>query len=161
MIANNAKEVRWVVRIVFNYYTQFYFKNDMTNEFFNKWRWYFEYRAALLKVQNPKAVVTLEVGAYDFVLPLVLYHKRLKNLISKKKGQLSSLRSKLDYAINNWDELFSIFDHPLYIKVQQKIDKISKEYDALVSELEESLAKPVIQAEQPKFCINPSISTGL
>jgi len=66
LLINDGKSERRVfVKITFNekgissLRKTVYFRNDMRADFFQRWRWYFEYRAALLRVKYPKSFIEL------------------------------------------------------------------------------------------------------
>ena len=150
----NSQETRMVVRIRLGY-DQVYFKNDMTREFFERWQWFFEYKAALIKVNNPKTNVKYEVGTYIYELPEPLYFKKLVNLI---RAKITEFENKFANAIKNWDEIFPIEEHPYWARITQKQKKLNFELNSLLNEL--SLFEQYKTKEQKKTCINPEIETG-
>ena len=160
MLNDFHKETKWVVRIKQDYYNQVYFRNDMSNEFFNRWQWYFEYRAALLKVQNPKSKITYEVGAYEKILPAIEYEMKLKNIIKSRKSKLTEFGCKLDFAVKNWNELFPIEQNPYWSKVQAKLKRLEEELKIAMLKLEDLQENGYKEENQPIACMNPSISTG-
>lgn len=109
-----------------------YFRNDMKPQFFEKWKWYFEYRAALYKVQNPRLDVHYEYGAYEYTLPEDDYRQKLKNLERKRKAQLTEFTCKLENIRKNWNELFPLEDHPQYKKIQEKLQRLEREYKIIL-----------------------------
>ena len=136
---NERKERRFVVRIWIGdkpLNEQVYFRKDMTYAFFMKWKWYFEYRAALLKVKNPKTPVELYITSYEYELPRDIYEKRLKSIIKSRKGSLTTFNRKLDSAKKNWNSLFPIENDPNYCKVIQKQQRLEKELKMAQEKLE-------------------------
>lgn len=115
-----------------------YHNNDFPFELFMKWKWYFEYKAALYKVQHPKHRVDLMTGSYDY-LPLeeIQIRKRQNKIIAKKKV-ISKYRNKIQMATNDWNELFPIEDYPLYIKAMVKIERTQKELASLIAQINEN-----------------------
>jgi hypothetical protein len=146
---NNKKEVRNYVKILFSesgiaaLHDVRYFKNDMTVMFYMKWKWYFEYRAALLKVQHPKALVEYRTGPYEYVLPDDEYKMKVKNHYLSNKRQQSKFKNKINLIRKNWSELFPIEEHPDWKKVNDKLNYYKeqfelskKEYDLVFSNQE-------------------------
>lgn len=148
MVEENKKERRMYVKIRFyknrRYSTLaevYYFRNEMSIDFFMRWKWYFEYRAALLRVQNPHAFIELTHGSYEFTLPDEEYRIKTYNLLLGAKRKKTEFQNKIDYAKKNWNELFPIEDHPLWKKVEEKlnyyikrVELLSKEYEVLNDE---------------------------
>lgn len=98
-----------------------------------KWDWYFKYRAALMKVKYPRYEVTTSWGnepANGKTLKQLLKQK-----VSSKKGQLTKFKSLLYQARMNWTELFPIDNEPDYQKAKAKVERIEKEYEQLIDEL--------------------------
>lgn len=111
-----------------------YFKNDMTFQFFIRWKWYFEYREALIRVRNPRSFVRLSHGSYEFKLPEDVYKKKIKDLLSAAKRKRTEFQRKIDYARENWNELFPIDEHPKWIKVEEKLKRYEDRVEALSKE---------------------------
>lgn len=135
-ILHSKKQSRALAKVV-------YFRNEMTVEFFNRWRWFFEYRAALIRVQNPKAYTSFEYGPYDYQLPEDVYKAKVKNQYFSDKRQLTKFKSKLTEIQQNWNELFPLEEHPDYIRVQKKLEYLQRnleisrrEYDQVFSKTE-------------------------
>lgn len=118
-----------------------YFRNDMTSEFFHRWRWYFKYRAALIQVQNPKAGVELNMGAYKYTLPDDEYEAKLKNLILAAKRKITEFQRKIDHARRNWNEIFPIEENPLWLKVQEKLNDYQSRLELLNDEYDRFIHK--------------------
>jgi hypothetical protein len=104
-----------------------YHRRDLPFEVLCKWQWYFEYRAALYKVSNPKHKVELTTGSYEFVPPIEEEQKRLKNVITGKKATITKYENLLKKAIETWNQLFPIEDDLHYKKCVLKIDKLKCE----------------------------------
>lgn len=147
MNEDNSTERRLFVKIRFNKDSRYvalaetvYFRNDMDVDFFMRWKWFFEYRAALLRVQNPRAFVELTHGSYVYVFPEDEYKEKVNNLLLAAKRNLTKFKRQIDEARNNWNEFFPIEDHPKWKKVQDKLQyyeervkNLSDEYDTIKS----------------------------
>lgn len=92
---------------------------DLPTKVAIKWRWYFEYRAALLKVKYPRHQVELYSGTME---PSKVQLERIKrNQEIARKGRITKLKNKIvkiELAIKsmreNWNELFPVEAHPDY-----------------------------------------------
>ena len=104
-----------------------YYRNDLPFELFNKWKWYFNYREALYRVQNPRHYVLLTHGSYDYVAPIDEQKKRLNDKLVNAKGRVTKYENILKKAKANWNELFPIEDDEMYKKAILKVDKIQHE----------------------------------
>lgn len=113
-----------------------YYRNDMTIEFYVRWKWFFEYRAALLKVKNPRALVDYFQGVYDYELPEDELRKKLENKIRAAKGKITEFNRKLKKLIDSWSELFPIEYHPEWTKIVQKKDYYRLQLNLLITEYE-------------------------
>lgn len=78
-----------------------YYRNKLTVSVIEKWRWYFEYIAALVKVHNPRRKVELIICAQTLLQGQEYIAARTKTLLRAKKGQLN----RLDKSVIN-DDLF-------------------------------------------------------
>ena len=116
-----------------------YFRNEMTVEFYQKWKWYFEYRAALLRVKFPKAYIKLETGPYEYVLPEDKYKEKIKNRYLSDKRQLTKFKNKLNSIRKNWNELFPIEENPDWIKVTKKLEWYESQYESSKKEYDSVL----------------------
>lgn len=131
---NTKVETRIYVKIMYGEKSRsmanvHYYRNEMTLEFFNRWEWYFEYRAALLKVKYPKSYVQLFRGPYEYELPEDLYLKKVQNRYLSDKRQLTKFNNKLEDIRNRWNELFPIEDHPDWIKVMTKLKDYQESFE--------------------------------
>lgn len=132
---NNKIETRIYVKISFNekgisaLRKTVYFRNEMRVDFFVRWKWYFEYRAALLRVKHPKAFIELNHGPYEYVLPEDKYREKIKNQYLSDKRQLTKFKNKLNSIRENWKELFPIEENPDWIKVTKKLEWYESQYE--------------------------------
>lgn len=109
-----------------------YYKNGMTLAFLTKWKWYFKYREALLRINNPKAFIEYSSGSYDYELPSVLYKKKVYNKLISAKRKVTEFTRKLDNLRLSWQELFPIEQDPRYSNTINKL----KEYQEKKADLE-------------------------
>lgn len=66
--------------------------DNMPFEMLQRWKWYFEYRAALLKVQYPRIRVEVTTGFSEKKKDLATV---LKNRITSGKGEVTKWKNKL------------------------------------------------------------------
>lgn len=112
-----------------------YHRVDLPFEVICKWKWYFEYRAALYKVKNPRHVVELTTGSYDFIPTIDQEKKRLRDKIIGKKATITKYENLLQKAKDTWNLLFPIEDDLHYKKCVLKIDKLKCELTLLEKDL--------------------------
>jgi hypothetical protein len=102
-----------------------YNNRNLRFEVVQKWKWYFEYLAALQKVKNPKSYVHLSIGSeqpdkkteYDI----------MKNRQVAKKRKITEYENKLEIAKRKWSSLFPIEEDPLYKKALDKVNRLKNE----------------------------------
>lgn len=91
-----------------------YYRRGMTIDFLLRWRWYFEYLAALIKVHNPKITVNLRCGSIDLLSNREYIKKKTHDLMIAKERRLNQiLRTPAE---------LDLFD----IAANQRLDKIKK-----------------------------------
>lgn len=102
-------------------------------EQFIKWKWYFEYRTALLRVKYPRN----HIDARQFDEPLTLKTKReiLNSKISAQKGQITKIKNAIIKYEQHWDELFPIEDDLLYNKAKNKLEIAENDLNELLSNI--------------------------
>lgn len=134
----------------------FYYKGEMKMDFFKRWSWYFEYRAALLKVKFPKMKVWSDTTSYKKVIPFEAHKKKLKGIITSKKGKLTEFKKKLEKAKIEFDkkQQSSLFknkleDEPEYEKVLNKLKSL--EFELKQSEVEYANCTDKNDCEVPKL----------
>ena len=88
-----------------------------------KYRWYFEYLTALIKTRYPHNRVRLIIGKQDLPTKEEYTAKKIKTLLSHKKGQLAALKS---FPTGD-DDMFG-FDAELR---NNKMNRIEKEIEEL------------------------------
>ena len=132
---DNTKETRIFVKILFSESGKsalanvYYFRNEMRVDFFQRWKWYFEYRAALLRVKYPKGYIKLETGTYEYVLPEDKYLEKVRNSYLSDKRQLTKFKNQLNSICKNWNELFPIEENPDWIRVTKKLEWYQSQYE--------------------------------
>lgn len=106
-----------------------YYRYDLPPKILNKWRWYFEYLAAKVKVANPKQKVELYIKQNEEQLLMGDYWIEYKraNLIKAKRSQLDRLKKQ----VIEFDDLFNSSAE----KKDKKIKRIANE----LNELEEGI----------------------
>lgn len=112
-----------------------YASRDFPFDLFMKWKWYFDYRAALYKVQNPRHYVDMLTGKYDYVPPFDVSVKTLKNkisgvkaMITKDGGRLESAKQHLNNEVIKKGKgklFFNPNEDPEYIDAVTVIEKFS------------------------------------
>ena len=124
----------------------------MTFQFYCRWKWYFEYRAALLKVKYPKANVEIRHGSYDYVLKADFYEEKLRNLLTASKGKKTEFENKIKKARENWNSFFPIEEDVNWGKVQAKLKAYTESVELLERDLEQHLKDPhTLNFESPKM----------
>jgi hypothetical protein len=132
MYDNNKVEIRIYVKIVFSESGQqapqkcVYYRNEMTIDFFHRWKWYFKYREALLRVKHPRSYIELYHGPYEYELPENIYREKIKNQYLSDKRQLTKFTNKLNQVIKHWNQLFPIEEDPHWSKVNDKMNYYKK-----------------------------------
>lgn len=89
---------------------------------FMKWKWYFDYRAALYKVQHPRHHVQYMTGSYYVVPEKQELLKRVTDKITAAKRMITKYDNALSQAISTWDRLFPIEEEAFYRKGIAKRD---------------------------------------
>ena len=104
-----------------------YLRKDLTFELFRKYKWFFLYREALLRIKYPRYFIELTLGNYDYELPEVIYKKKLRNKLISKKRNVTKFSNQIAIARASWNELFPIESHPKWSKVLEKLKRYQKE----------------------------------
>ncbi len=147
MTIDNSKEFRFYVKIYMNSAGKkimanvVYYKSDMTFDFFMKWKWFFEYRAALLRVKEPRAYIEYSHGSYEYIIPKEIYRVKLENMIRAAKSQRTQVSRAIRDARNNWNEMFPIEEHPKWGKTLAKLQYYEKRLNDLLEEQNQLLNK--------------------
>jgi hypothetical protein len=151
------RDTRYYVRIqIFdgNVRKQLYFRRDMTYNFMSKWRWYFDYRAALVKVQNPKVKVHFTLERYEYIPPVEVLEKRLKNLVTGKKSALTKYKNKIAKVKQVYQNttLFPIENDTKWGKVQEKLKTLEHQLKQAESALKKFNAGEYKIPENVEVC---------
>jgi len=114
--------------------------DGLSNQLLIRYRWYFEYRQALLKVQYPKNKVLLEHFRYQPESQSEIEQSvlRVQNLIVARKRKITEVSNKLKEAKASWTELFPLDQHPNYQKAMEKLFRLRQEkaeYEAQLKKL--------------------------
>ena len=99
-----------------------------------KYKWYFDYRAALLKVNYPKFKVDHTWGKYEKKGKSRMEH--LKTKYAAAKGQVTKMENQIAKAEKNWNKLFPIEDNPGYQKYLVKLSDKKKQLTAIQNDIE-------------------------
>jgi hypothetical protein len=105
---------------------------DLPFEVRTKFDWYFKYRAAKLQVKYPKMYVHIDFGS-DNADAKTRQHS-LKNLITKRKAQVTEWQGKINKAKKHWTSLFPIEDDIYYKRALAKLEKAEFELKELETE---------------------------
>lgn len=96
-----------------------YFRSGMTADFVSRWQWFFEYLAALVKVNNPKRRVVFYKGPQDVLLGEEWHNYRRQSLLLSNKGKLKRLQSS---PVEN--DIFGFNQQDHEAEMQRVADKI-------------------------------------
>lgn len=121
-----------------------YYRRQMGLEHLIRWRWYFEYLAALVKVHNPHRRVVLYAGRDEYMSESEEIEKKAKSLLSSKLRQIKRLR-----AMPVQDDLFGYAQE----SHDRKIERINREIDS-IQRGEVNFYYPVEQINNVKKWIN-------
>lgn len=69
-----------------------YYRNKLPFEIAEKWKWYFEYIAALVKVNNPKRKVELAMCVQTLLQGQEYIEAKSKTMLRAKRGLLNRLK---------------------------------------------------------------------
>lgn len=100
-----------------------YWRANLTIGLLEKWRWYFDYLAALVKVANPKRSVRLTAGRQDVLVGQEYVEEKTRTLLIGKRRVLSRLDRQTD------DDLFGFTSADR----ERKRQRIMKEIEELES----------------------------
>lgn len=121
-----VKPMGIAVKII--YYHQYYnpevvyYRYNLPMRIIEKWKWYFEYITALIKVNNPKNKVELTIVAQDECLCGEDYKQwKIKNLIKAKTSKIKKLQTA------KCDDLFNFQSN----EREETINRLQKEIEDL------------------------------
>ena len=72
-----------------------YYRNSLPMRIVSKWKWYFEYLAALVKVNNPRNRVELTIGEQGLLQGKEYIEEKTKTKLRSKKAQLKKLEQPI------------------------------------------------------------------
>lgn len=119
-----------------------YFRDELRFDLVSKWKWYFEYRKALIQVANPKYFVEMSIVKYEYLSNEEAEAKKRKNSISSKKATITKWENKVkDYQEEvekykaNWCSLFPIEDDLVYRNAMANIERANIRIEKAKEEL--------------------------
>jgi hypothetical protein len=103
---------------------------ELPSHTFVRFMWYFKYRAALVRVKYPKAIITFNAIREDRPKKDILEMRveRAKKSCSAAKGQLTKVETALKEAKDNWKEIFPIEQHPKWKRTIEKVKEKRQNY---------------------------------
>lgn len=104
---------------------------NLSFELFCKYKWFFEYKYALLRIKYPKHLIEKN----QFKIDLNAEEKKdlLKNRIIGKKRTITKYKNKLSLAEKHWNQLFPISEDDMYKKAVIKIERLESELQNLLN----------------------------
>lgn len=105
---------------------------NLTFEIFCKYKWYFEYRYALLRIEYPKALIRHDQFKRDLNQPEKA--DLLRNRIIGKKRTITKFKNKLFAYVEKWNSLFPISEDEAYNLAVAKIKRLELELIELQKE---------------------------
>jgi hypothetical protein len=134
-VREEAKVVYYYVIKVFNKHRDLIEYLDWSNmpmHTRNQFNWYFKYKAALLQVKYPRYEVVCLWGSEE---PKGILAKIMaRNRVIAKKRKLTEYTNKLQNAIDTWNELIPIQEHPYWCKVQNKINLLKRDLEEAIKD---------------------------
>lgn len=103
-----------------------------------KWNWYFEYRHALLKVQNPKSKVDSVWGKKERTNATPEEIEKEKNI--RRRTTIKRKITQFQNAIKKYEQeqklkLIPDFENPKYIRTVEKLKEYQAELDNISKEI--------------------------
>ncbi len=99
-----------------------YLQGNMTIDFALRWKWYWEYLAALVKVRNPRRKVEMYFGNQGCLLGEDWIIYRTKTLLTHRKSKLAQLQNQ-------------VLEHDLFgfaeKDKERNLDKVKKDIEEL------------------------------
>ena len=99
-----------------------YYRGQISIDMLEKWRWYFEYLAARIKVKHPRRKVELTIGRQTLLLGDEYVQEKIKNLLRHRRAKLQKLI--------NTPVASDLFNHNR-IDLEKKIEQTKAEIAAL------------------------------
>lgn len=98
---------------------------NLSFNLFCKYKWYFEYRYALLRIKYPRALIRRDQFKRDLNEPEKV--DLLRNQIISKKRTITKWKNKLAVYEGKWNSLFPITDDAVYKAAIIKIKRLENE----------------------------------
>lgn len=99
-----------------------YYRGQISIDMVEKWRWFFEYLAARIKVRHPRRRVELIICPQTLLLGDEYVQEKIKGLLRHRKAKLQRLIST--------PVVSDLFNHA-QLDQQRKIEQTTKEIEAL------------------------------
>lgn len=128
---------------------------DLPYHLFDKYRWYFRYRCALLQIQEPKKYHELTLYRLTPTQVQIADHraKDIQDKITSLKAQITTIKNKMAQAKAAWTSFLPIESDPLWMKAAAKL--AAKE-----CELDKALAATDPQAPSQAEPPTPTLRGG-
>lgn len=110
-------------------HTRVYWNEGLRFEVYKKWQWFFDYRVAVFKIENPRKFYELKEHRYFVKHDYKEEIQDLKNRISGAKSSITKKTRLLrqyeeEYEQKCKSELFAPPHSPLYSKAKEKIKEL-------------------------------------
>lgn len=112
---------------------------DLTLQLLVRYDWYFKYRAALYQVKYPKAFV--EYSRFKHEAKGNQLQIALRNRWIAKKRKVTEWTNRIARAEAEYNELFPIEEHKVYIKAVAKLAKLKLEFIEMNEKYMDSLTQ--------------------
>lgn len=116
------------ITLVKNYYDRqtVYYRYEVPPQIYGRWKWYFEYIAALVKVRYPRAKVEYyaeQIGVKDPFLAGEYYRKKKERTLLK--GKMSQI-TKIENKMYENDDMFHLKSEEAKSKIERIKEDIQK-----------------------------------
>ena len=109
---------------------------------------YFNYRAALYQVANPKRYVELRIDSYEYVPKLEEKLYRAKCALTAKRGVITKVSKFMrDYRMQHNDLFLKVEEDPEYVRAKEKLEQ----NEELVRQLEELVEQLSLEKRVEEF----------
>jgi hypothetical protein len=110
-----------------------YYNKGFRFEIFNKWKWYFRYRASLLQVKFPRFYAELIYFDYEIKESEDALKKRRKDIIAARRRKVTIAENQLKEYAKNYTSLFDISTDAKYLKFVEIVEKYKQRLEAAES----------------------------
>lgn len=97
---------------------------------FVRWKWYFEYRYALLRIQYPKNYIYS--SQFHLVYNPDKVKNHYKNLLRSAKAKITEFSRKKKFMEEDTSELFPAQSNLRYVKICDRLDRAEKKLEELL-----------------------------